>query len=101
MPMARGCRKADDRRSAHDYCTCTSPVPATIVIVCVPTVIVAPGLELRRPCVSNRKTPVGPAVVLAGAVSWIGEPSAPRRGVDQDVSAGLQELPDAACWVAT
>ena len=70
------------------------------MIVCVPTVSVVPGLEVSRPCVSNRKVPVGLALVLVGAVSWIAAPSAPMSGVDQDVSAWLQVLPEAACCAA-
>jgi hypothetical protein len=86
--------------AAHGYCTWTRPVPATMVIVCVPTVMAVAGLELKRPWVSNWNEPVGLAVVLAGAVSAIAEPSALSKGVDQVVSAGLQALPDAACWAA-
>jgi hypothetical protein len=71
-----------------------------MLIVCVPTVMVAAGLELKRPWVSNWKEPAGLAVVFAGAVSATGEPSALSKGVDQVVSAGLQALPDAACCAA-
>ena len=56
-------------RATGHHCTWTSPVPATMVIVCVPTVIVVPGLEDRRPWVSNWNAPAGLAVVLAGAES--------------------------------
>jgi hypothetical protein len=39
-----------------------------MVIVWLPTVTVVAGLELNRPWVSKRKTPLGLAVVFAGAV---------------------------------
>src|ERR1700722_205691 len=34
---------------AHGYCTCTRPVAAMMVMVCVPTVMVPPGLKLNLP----------------------------------------------------
>jgi len=50
-PRWRCCRGAVC--GAHGYCTCTKPLPASIVILRAPTVTVVPGLLARRPWVSN------------------------------------------------
>ena len=69
-------------------------MPGVSVMVWVPTVMVVPAYTVSRPWVSNWNVPVGTRAGVRGRRSpGSAEPSAPMSGVDQEVSAGLHDVP--------